>query len=66
MIIAYLIVAAWFCAVDMVAGRIAGSPFRPIGAVLLALFWPVTVPFALLACAALLRPRLRGTPEKSA
>lgn len=51
----YFVLAAWFCAADMVAGRIAGSPYRPIGAVVLALVWPVSLALALVAAASVVR-----------
>ena len=55
MFTAYLILAAWFCAADLIAERIAGSPFRPIATLLLALIWPISLAFVLIAAAIIAR-----------
>lgn len=62
MIGAYLILAVWFCAIDLIAGRVAGSPSRPVAAALLALVWPLSLAFALIAAAALVRSLREKTP----
>ena len=66
MLTAYLILAAWFLVIDVLAGRIAGSPTRPIATVALALLWPLSMAFALLASAAIVthyRKQLAAQPE---
>lgn len=55
MLIAYLILAAWFFAADLLAGWVAGVKCRPIAAALLAMVWPLSVAFALVASAILIR-----------
>lgn len=62
MIAAYLILAAWFYAIDLIAGRVAGSRGRPVVAVLLALVWPLSLTLALLAAAALVRSLREKSP----
>lgn len=58
MLTIYLALATWFALVDILAAHINGIPARPIAASLLALLWPVSLAFALLASALLIR-RLR-------
>jgi len=53
--LAYLILAAWFFVVDMIASRLAGVPPRPVPGAALALLWPISAAFAICASAHLIR-----------
>ena len=59
---AYLALAAWFFVVDLLAGRLAGAPCRPLSAALLAVVWPIGVAAALI-CSAILN-RMQGEKLK--
>ncbi|HEY4531498.1 MAG TPA: hypothetical protein VIG97_14445 [Luteimonas sp.] len=62
MLTIYLALAAWFALVDILAAHINGIPARPVAASLLALLWPASLAFALLASALIIR-RLRDRLE---
>lgn len=54
LLIAYLVLAAWFSIIDLLAGRIARSPSRKVASIFLALLWPLSNAFAILASAAII------------
>ncbi len=58
----YLALAVWFFLADMLAGYIAGSPARPLGGAVLALLWPLSLAFSLVASAAIIR-RIKDSPN---
>lgn len=62
MISAYVSLVVWFWCVDMAAGVAADVTPRPFAALILALIWPLSVAFALIA-SALIIDRLRNPPE---
>lgn len=64
MLTIYLALAAWFALVDILAAHINGIPARPVAASLLALLWPASLTFALLASALIIR-RLRDRLESA-
>ncbi len=64
MLTVYLLLAAWFALVDILAAHINGIPARPVAASLLALLWPASLAFALLASALIIR-RLRDRLESA-
>lgn len=66
MLTAYLILAAWFWMIDMLAGYIADSPPRPLVAAILAAMWPFSMAFALLASAAIITRLRNPTPTEAA
>lgn len=51
----YFALAGWFFCMDMLAGELADVKPRPIAGALLALVWPLSVPFALCASAIIIR-----------
>lgn len=53
--IAYLALAAWFFAADMLAGEIAGVKARPWAGAALAIVWPLSAPLAICASAVIIR-----------
>ena len=55
MLTAYCAIAVWFWLADLVAGRVAKSPCRPVAALFFAAVWPISMPLALIASAALVR-----------
>lgn len=51
----YVVMLIVFRVADHIAGSIAGSPQRPVLAWVVAAAWPVTVPFTLIASAAVFK-----------
>lgn len=51
----YVVMLLVFRVTDHIAGSIAGSPRRPVLAWVVAAVWPVTVPFTLIAAAAVFK-----------
>lgn len=65
MVAAYLTLAAWFAAADLFAAWAGGMKLRPVAAVLLALVWPLSVAFAMVASAIIIG-RLRAATSSGA
>ena len=63
--IAYLALAVWFFAADMLAGELAGVKARPWAGAALAAIWPLSAPLAICASAVIIR-RLRTTGNDGA
>ncbi|MFQ6309869.1 hypothetical protein [Lysobacter capsici] len=51
LVFCYLGLAAYFTAVDLFSGWIAGSPCRPFAAAALGLFWPASTAIGLIGAA---------------